>query len=104
MFYFSKLKGFADDNFKCDKNDRKLYKGLKTLGWRGGGGGEKRNCLLLAISPFLKLFQDLKNKGFFFWKGLTILTVSQKKTFVYMFFFKSDTNDGKFSKRAVNTV
>ena len=42
----SKLKEFADENFKFDANGRKsIQMGRKHC-------GESRNCLLQAISPF----------------------------------------------------
>ena len=49
----SKLKEFADDNFKFDENGRKLSKWVEnTVG---------RNCLLRANSPFPTVF----SKGLF---------------------------------------
>ena len=54
-FYTSKLKEFADDNFKFDENGRKL----SQMG--GKHCGKRRNCLLQAISPFPTVF----SKGLF---------------------------------------
>ena len=45
----SKLKVFADDNFKFVENGRKLSKQVETL-WK------RRNCSLQAISPFPTVF------------------------------------------------
>ena len=45
----SKLKEFADDNFKFDENSRKFSKRVET-------SGKRRNCLLRAISPFPTVF------------------------------------------------
>ena len=45
----SKLKEFADDNFKLDEKDKVLQTGRKQC-------GQRRNCLLQAISPFPTLF------------------------------------------------
>ena len=46
----SKLKEFADDNFKFDGKDKKvLEKGSKRC-------GKRRNCSLRAISPFSAVF------------------------------------------------
>ena len=52
----SKLKEFADNNFKFDKNCRKLYKRVEST-------GKRRNCSLRAISPFPTVF----SKGLFPW-------------------------------------
>ena len=49
FFYSSKLKKFADDNFKFDQNGEVLKTGRKHC-WK------RRNCLLQAISPFLTVF------------------------------------------------
>ena len=46
----SKLKDFADDNFKLDKNGEKLSKRVENA------VGKRRNCLLPAISPFPTVF------------------------------------------------
>ena len=46
MLDSSKLKEFADDNFKLDKNGRKFTK------WVENTVGKRRNCSLRAISPF----------------------------------------------------
>ena len=54
FFYSSKLKEFAADNFKFDKNGRKLSKQVENTGKRG-------NCSLRAISPFPTVF----SKGLF---------------------------------------
>ena len=48
----SKLKGFADDNFKFDENGRRLYKQKKKL------CGKRRNCWLRAISTFSIVFSN----------------------------------------------
>ena len=45
----SKLKEFADDNFKFEENGRKFSKRVENT-------GKKRNCLLQAISPFPTVF------------------------------------------------
>ena len=45
----SKLKAFADDNFRFDENGSKVSGGLKTL-W------EKEKLLITAISPFPTVF------------------------------------------------
>ena len=46
----SKLKEFADDNFKFNENDRKsIQMGRKHC-------GKRRNCSLRAISPFPTMF------------------------------------------------
>ena len=51
----SKLKEFADDNFKFDENGRKFFgMGRKHC-------GKRRNCSLRAISPFPTVF----SKGLF---------------------------------------
>ena len=50
------LKGFADDNFKFDENDRKLSKPVENT-------GKRRNCSLLAISPFPSVFKRLVYQG-----------------------------------------
>ena len=59
----SKLKEFADDNFKIGENGRKFIQiGRKHC-------GKKRNCLLRAICPFRTVFskdlycRHVKNKG-----------------------------------------
>ena len=54
-FKTSKLKEFADDNFKFDKNGRKLSKHVENT------VGKRRNCSLQAISPFPTVF----SKGLF---------------------------------------
>ena len=46
----SKLKGFADDNFKLNENGRKFSKRVENT------VGKRRNCSLRAISPFPTLF------------------------------------------------
>ena len=51
----SKLKKFADDNFKLDE---KLQKVIQTS---GKYCGKRRNCSLQAISPFPTVF----SKGLF---------------------------------------
>ena len=50
----SKLKEFADDNFKFDENGRKLSRGV-------GNTGKRRSCSLRTISPFPPVF----SKGLF---------------------------------------
>ena len=46
----SKVKEFADNNFKFDENGRKFFKtGRKHC-------RKRRNCLLRAISPFPTVF------------------------------------------------
>ena len=50
----SKLKGFADDNFKFDENGSKLSRRVENT-------GKRRNGLLRAISPFPTVF----SKGLF---------------------------------------
>ena len=58
---FSKLKEFADDNFKFDENSKKLSKwGENTVG-QGEINRYEQNCLLRAISPFPTVF----SKGWF---------------------------------------
>ena len=47
-----KLKGFADDNFKFDKNSRKFSKWVENT-------GKSRNCSLRAISPFPSVSKDV---------------------------------------------
>ena len=65
----SKLKDFADDNFKFDYNYRQLSKGGRKH------SGKRRNCSLRAISPIPTVFskrlvlQIRKDNGFF-GKGL----------------------------------
>ena len=49
-FNASKLKEFADDNFKFDENGREFSK------WVENTAGKRRNCSLRAISPFPKVF------------------------------------------------
>ena len=52
----SKLKEFADDNFKFDENNTKFSKWVENSGKRGNG-------LLQAISPFPTVFsKDLNCK------------------------------------------
>ena len=51
----SKLTEFADNNFKFDKNGRKLSKRIENI------VGKRRNCSLRAISPFPPVF----SKGLF---------------------------------------
>ena len=53
----SKLKEFADDNFKFDENGRKLSKQVENTEGKG------KNCSLPAISPFPTVF----SKGLFPW-------------------------------------
>ena len=53
MFDLSKLKEFADDNFKFDENGREFYKSVENT----VGKGEP----LRAISPFPTVF----SKGLF---------------------------------------
>ena len=45
----SKLKEFADDNFKFDENGRKLSKRVENT-------GKRINCSLRAIYPFPTVF------------------------------------------------
>ena len=53
----SKLNEFADDNFKFDENDRKLFKWVENT-------GKRRNCSLRAISPFAhNVFKRLVSQG-----------------------------------------
>ena len=65
----SKLKEFADDNFRFDENGGKFSKSV------GKHCGKRRNCSLRAISPFTTVFskdlylQTRKNQGLF-GKGL----------------------------------
>ena len=47
---FSKLKEFADNNFKFDESGRKLPKQVKKH------SRKRRNCSLRAISPFPTVF------------------------------------------------
>ena len=54
IFDSSKLKEFADDNFKFDENGKKLSKQVEKT-------GKRRNCSLQAISPFPTMF----SKGLF---------------------------------------
>ena len=53
----SKLKEFADDNFKFDENEKKKKKLSKQV----ENTGKRRNCSLRAISPFPTVF----SKGLF---------------------------------------
>ena len=46
----SKLKEFADDNFKFDENDREFFKRVEKQ------CEKRRKCSLRAISPFPKVF------------------------------------------------
>ena len=62
----SKLKEFADDNFKFDENGRKLSKQVENT-------GKRRNCSFRAISPFPTvfskgLFPRGASKGVIVWK------------------------------------
>ena len=61
----SKLKEFADDNFKLDENGRKLFKRVekwkKVIQTGRKHCGKRRNCSLRAISPFPTVF----SKGLF---------------------------------------
>ena len=50
----SKLKEFADDNFKFDENEKVIQTGRKHC-------GKRRNCSLRVISPFPTVF----SKGLF---------------------------------------
>ena len=50
----SKLKEFADDNFKCHENERKLSKQVENT--VGKGEIARNNCSLRAISPFPTVF------------------------------------------------
>ena len=66
----SKLKEFADDNFKFDENGRKLSKQVENC-------GKRRNCLLRAISPFPTmlskgLFPEA-SKGVIVWAWVNLL-------------------------------
>ena len=45
----SKLKEFADDNFKVDENGRYFFKRIENT-------GKRRNCSLRAIPPFPTVF------------------------------------------------
>ena len=47
----SKLKEFADDDFKFDENGRKLSKWVENT-------GKRRNCSLQAISPSPTVFSE----------------------------------------------
>ena len=49
ILHSSKLKEFADDNFKFDENGRKLSTQVENI-------GKRRNCSLQAISPFPTVF------------------------------------------------
>ena len=64
----SKLKEFADENFKIDKMGEKFPK------WVENKHGEKmRNCSLRAITPFPTVFsKDLYSDTGFFWKWLNL--------------------------------
>ena len=65
----SKLKEFADNNFKLDKNGKKFFKGVRKHCWK------RKNCSSQAISPFPAVFskkivlQTGKKQGLF-GKGL----------------------------------
>ena len=48
----SKFKELADNNFKCDKNGRKISKLAENT------MGKRRNCSLLANSPLPSFFQN----------------------------------------------
>ena len=80
----SKLKEFADDNFKFDENGRKLYERVENT----GGGKEKlldTSNFSFSQSVFQRLvWQTRKNQGLF-GKGLItlskLLTFSEKKSF-----------------------
>ena len=50
FFYSSKLKEFADDNCKFDKNGRKVFK------WEENTMGKRRNCSLRAFFSFPTVF------------------------------------------------
>ena len=54
ILHSSKLKEFADDNFKFDENGRVIQMGRKHC-------GKRRNCSSQAISPFSTVF----SKGLF---------------------------------------
>ena len=47
----TKLKEFADDNFKFDENGRKFSKWLEST-------GKRRNCFLQATSPIPTVFSE----------------------------------------------
>ena len=56
MLDSTKLKEFADDNFKLDKNGRKFSKWVENTVEKG------RNCSLRAISPFShSVFKKIRN-------------------------------------------
>ena len=67
-FFTSKLRKFADDNFKFDENGRKFSKWVENC-------GKRRNCSLRATSPFPAVFskslycRHVKTQGLF-GKGL----------------------------------
>ena len=50
MLTSSKLKEFADDNFKFDENGRKFLKSVENT------VGKMRNCFLGAMSRFPSMF------------------------------------------------
>ena len=53
----SKLKEFAEENFKFDENSRKLSQRVEKH------CGKRRNCSLRAISPFSSVFKRLVSQG-----------------------------------------
>ena len=73
---FSKLKDFADDNFGCDENRKKVLLKAKKHCW------EKEKLLItsnfsFSCSVFKRLvLQTCKNHGLF-WKGLILLLSTQ---------------------------
>ena len=77
----SKLKVFADDNFKFDENGRLFSKRVENTVGKGEVACNEQ--FLLSHNVFKRLvLQTRKNQGLF-WKGLTsrILTTLRKKLF-----------------------
>ena len=103
----SKLKEFADDNFRFDKNGRKVSKRVENRKQRG----KRRNCSLRAIAPFPTVFSKelccrlikvraCLGKGKHFFCMIVSLDEIQRKQKLFLSYL---SGDGKFLARESET-
>ena len=104
---WSKLKQFADNNFKFDENSRKFSKWVENT--VGKGEIARYEQFLLFSQCFQKACFPGASNGVIVWEWVNplpdhkILDWSKLKQFADDD-FKSDENSRKFSKRVENTV
>ena len=104
--YSSKLKEFADDNFKFDENGRKLSNQVENT--VGKGEIARFEQFLLFPQCFQKACSQRRQKVSLCGNGLILYHIIQKDSSKLKDFaddnFYFDENGGKFSKSVENTV